>query len=194
MLARTSLLGLALLLACGGEGTTTGTDSSTGSSSGEPTSTGSTSGVTTSGSSGTTAAADDSGGHLVSFTPMCKMEPDNYPTTQECFGYSYVDGNLTITHGNAALNCCVKNVIPTFEVVDNNITITLAEDPDFTPCGCGCLFNIDYQFDALPVGDYVVTVNGPYVAMGDPPLTQLLTLAMTPIGQVCVDRSGQPWG
>ncbi len=195
MFARTTLLGLALLLACGDSGgTSTDTDGGASSSTGAPGSTGSTGAPTTSGSSGTTAAVDDSGGYLGPFSAMCKMDADNYPSTQECYGYSYVNGNLTITHGNAALNCCVKNVVPTFEVVGSEITITLAEDPDYTPCDCNCLFNVDYQFDMLPVGDYTVTVVGPNVPMGDPPLTQLLNLAMTPIGQVCADRSAMPWG
>lgn len=194
MIARLLPLGLALVLACGGgDGdTSTGTDGGSTSSTGAAGSTGSTGEVTTS-STGTTAAVDDSGGHVVSFGGQCKMAADSFPLDQECMSYSYVDGGLTITHGNAALNCCAKDVAVAFEVVGDAIDISVAEAEGYTPCDCNCLFNVDYAFDMLPVGTYTVTIKNPYVPMGDAPLSQQLNLAMTPIGQVCVDRSAAPW-
>lgn len=198
MIGRTLPLGLglalALALACGGDdgGPTTGTDGGSSSTTGMAGSTGSTGEVTTSGT-GSTTAADDSGGRVVSFGGECKMAADSFPLNQECMSYSYVDGNLSITHGNAALNCCVDQVDVTFEVVGDAIKIAVAEAEGFSPCDCNCLFNVDYQFDMLPVGTYTVTLENPYVPMGDAPLSQQLNLAMTPIGLVCADRSAYPW-
>lgn len=200
MFGRIIPLGLALALACGGGDPSTGTDGGSSTTSGAPGTTGSTGVVTTSGATsgatsgtGSTGAVDDSGGRVDMFAGECKDSDATFPLDQECMSYSYVDGGLTITHVNAALNCCVEQVDAAIKVVDTAIEIAVTEAEGFMPCNCNCLFNVDYVFDALPVGTYTVTLASPYVPMGDPPLTHELNLQTTPIGAICVERSAYPW-
>jgi hypothetical protein len=196
--ARSLTLGATLALGCSGDDSGGSASESTSTSTSTSTSGESTTDATTDASAtdGGTTAMDDGRADVVPGALACKMAMmfDPFPADQECFGYSYVGGALTITHGNGAFNCCVKTIEIASAVSDAAIELWPSEGPDFEPCLCTCAFDVDYVISGLAVGIYTITMHGLYVPENDPPLTATVDLAMTPIGQICAPRSGMPWG
>ncbi len=116
------------------------------------------------------------------------------PPDQDCIEYTY-DGisSLYIRHYNAGLNCCPV-IAANFEISNFVITITELDSLYNGGCDCLCLFDIDYQFVALPPGVYGFRVIEPYLHAGDEPIDFEMDLTGATNGTVCFSRSMYPWG
>jgi len=116
-------------------------------------------------------------------------------SSQDCIEFSY-DGieKLSLRHINAALNCCPEEIVSDIQVVDG--TITIVEDEILNEvtggCDCMCLYDIDYEINNLPPGEYSFFVKGPY-AYGDD-IEFSADLVNEPSGIFCVTRYNYPWG
>jgi len=137
--------------------------------------------------------SSDPHGYPVS-TDGCKMFTDGdegfAPPSVTCMAYTYDGvGSLSLTHINASLNCCP---IPNLTVAIEGDTIMITES-DEGLCDCICLFDIEYQVENLPPGQYRIVVFEAYPTGGDP-LDFWVDLSYARSDQFCVEREGYPWG
>ena len=133
--------------------------------------------------------------------PQCKTFQtgalaDIIPPDQDCIEYQYDgEGTLVLDHINAGFNCCPSNLTADISIEQSLITITEYEHFDNTgPCYCLCLFDVDYQINNLPPGEYTIKVNEVYLEEGDELLEFTVNLPPSPYsGSFCVFRSHYPW-
>jgi hypothetical protein len=112
-----------------------------------------------------------------------------------CISYAY-DGSgvLSLTHGNAAFNCCPEQLLADFSFSGNTITVTERETFNYGPCTCLCLFDLGMQVLNLPPGQYHILVVEPYLSGDDRPLDFMIDLSGAPSGTHCEERTQYPWG
>jgi hypothetical protein len=123
--------------------------------------------------------------------------PDSITSDQDCLEYQYDgEGTFLLNHINAGFNCCPSNLTADITIQDNVISITEYEHFDTTgPCYCLCLFDVNYQIDNLPPGEYTIEVIELYLEEGDEPLEFTVDLPAFPYsGSYCVTRDHYPWG
>ena len=140
--------------------------------------------------------SDDVGGMVVTHSGCLSHEGaalSTVPSNQSCISYSY-DGSgvLSITHSNAAFNCCVDNLGVAVERDGNTITITEYEILS-NPCTCLCLYDFEYAVLNLPPGQYNFVIVENYVS-SSPSLNFSADLGANPVGELCVTRDYYPWG
>jgi hypothetical protein len=115
---------------------------------------------------------------------------------QDCIEYQYDgQGVLLMKHVNAGFNCCPDTILAGVSLVGNTIIIT--ENESLEPsggCDCICLFDVDYQVDNLPPGEYTITVNELYLQPGEEILEFTVDLSSVTSGSYCVERNDYPWG
>lgn len=112
--------------------------------------------------------------------------------TSDCIDYRYDGkGTLTLTHINAAFNCCPGEI--TAEITFNGNVITIKEAESEQACRCDCLFDLDYELINLPPGTYWLQVIEPYVQESDQELAFTLRLSSATSGSHCVERNYYPW-
>lgn len=112
--------------------------------------------------------------------------------TNDCIDYRYDGkGTLTLTHINAAFNCCPGEI--TAEITFNGNVITIREAESEQACRCDCLFDLDYELINLSPGTYWLQVTEPYVQEGDQPLAFTLRLYSATSGSYSVERNYYPW-
>lgn len=117
------------------------------------------------------------------------------PLDQSCIEYSY-DGSagvLSITHQNAAFNCCPGYFGLAVSVDGNTVTITETDELGPYPCHCLCLYDFTYEVINLPPGGYDFVIVEPYTDPGSE-LTFTADLTAAPGGEACVTRDYYPWG
>lgn len=126
-------------------------------------------------------------------SPILTM-PGRASTTQGCIQYQY-DGDsvLSLTHLNAAFNCCADSFTATFDFVDRKITITEIEWLT-APCDCDCLYDVDSKISGLAPGTWTIKVIEPYLDVNDAALEFTVNLLSAPSGSHCVARDHYPWG
>jgi hypothetical protein len=106
-----------------------------------------------------------------------------------CIQYNYDGtGSLSLTHQNAGLNCCPVPTL-TVEIEGNTITVTESDDG---LCDCYCLYDIQYQIENLPPGEYRIVFNEAIPTGGDP-IDFVVDLVQEPVGSFCVGRENYPW-
>ncbi|UCC45079.1 MAG: hypothetical protein JSU65_03940, partial [Candidatus Zixiibacteriota bacterium] len=142
------------------------------------------------------AAGSPSGG--VIDHSSCKSIPLGDPavdTTDEwgCVEWSY-DGSsvLSLTHVNAGFNCC-PIIAADLRFEGDTIIVEELDSLDNGGCACLCLFDVDYEINSLPPGQYRILVIEPYLPTGDPPLDFWIDLSSTPAGIHCESRTEYPW-
>lgn len=137
-------------------------------------------------------------GYLISNTGCKSFEgdsPDQHGNTQSCIQYDYDGtGTLSLTHVNAAFNCCPDYLTAVFSFVGNTITITEGENLNSGGCDCICLFDLQFQIDNLPPGEYHIIFEELYVQGEDLPLDFVVDLSQAVSDEYCVDRTHYPWG
>ena len=137
-------------------------------------------------------------GYLISNTGCKSFEgdgPDQHGNTQSCIQYDYDGtGTLSLTHVNAAFNCCPDYLTAVFSFVGNTITITEGENLNSGGCDCICLFDLQFQIDNLPPGEYHIIFEELYVQGEDLPLDFVVDLSQVVSDEYCVDRTHYPWG
>lgn len=128
-----------------------------------------------------------------------RYEGTNIPLPfRDCMEYIY-DGVSTISfhHVNASYNCCpiAKNAI--ISVVGDTIFIEETEEyGEEGPCSCVCLYDMQFSFEGLVPGDYVVRVieMNVFPEWGDPLLIFPIHVVEAGSGEFCVYREFYPWG
>lgn len=113
------------------------------------------------------------------------------PTHQDCINYEYDSTKtLTITHINAAFNCCPSDI--TADIAFEGNTITITEHEADSLCNCTCLYDVKYQFDNVEEGYYTIVINGLY--LGDTsPVTAEFDLTSSYENTFCTERNFYPW-
>jgi hypothetical protein len=144
---------------------------------------------------GPTPCATPGGG--MTGTSGCK-NPYKSPDTLsnlDCIQYDYDGmGTLTLTHINAAFNCCPDEILVDIDIQGDTILITEDETfNDFGPCYCLCRFDVYMTVTGLMPGEYTIMINGMYLD-GTAPLNTTVNLAAEPSGIYCVERDFYPWG
>jgi len=116
------------------------------------------------------------------------------PREKDCIEYAY-DGHsvLQLKHVNAGFNCCPDSLIAAFQIDSGEIIIDEA-DVLSDGCHCLCLYDLEYQISNLPLGQYHVRVNQPYLRPGADVLEFTVDLQLAPSGTYCVTRDFYPWG
>ncbi len=121
--------------------------------------------------------------------------PDSTPPDQDCIEYQYDgEGVLLLKHVNSGFNCCPDEILGEITLVGNTITITENESLESGGCDCLCLFDVDYQINDVPPGEYTITVNQLYLMEGDELLQFTVDLTSSTSGEYCVQRDHYPWG
>ncbi len=110
----------------------------------------------------------------------------------ECLEYDCDGkGTLRLKHVNAGFNCCPGTI--SAEIVISEGEIRIREDESSALCDCNCLFDLDYAFSHLAPASTRISVSGPYLREGDPPLDFVIDLSGPGSGAFCVERTHYPW-
>jgi hypothetical protein len=136
-------------------------------------------------------------GVLVSHTDcrdgMLGSNADGTPTDLSCIEWRYeADNVLTLTHVNAAFNCCPGEIAADITIADG--TITIAEHEEQSMCDCNCLYDLVFEIWNLDPAPYTIKVVEPYAQPTDERLEFNVDLASLPTGVKCAYRPHYPWG
>lgn len=122
--------------------------------------------------------------------------PNDDPALTCVYGWYRHDGTtggtLTLSHTNAAFNCCVDAIDADFFFGTGVIEITEREVPEGGYCDCVCLYDVRYTLYNIEPGEYTLRFIEPY-AHGDP---LEFTVELTPPTDTfvrCVPRDVYPW-
>ena len=97
---------------------------------------------------------------------------------------------LSITHLNAAINCCRVAIITRSVISKDTIIITQGEKGD--ACKCLCLIDIDMTVKRVKRGSYILKIEELY--LGDQAkIVFPINLDQTPYGSFFVQRTSYPW-
>ncbi|MBD3298190.1 MAG: hypothetical protein GF341_06015 [candidate division Zixibacteria bacterium] len=112
----------------------------------------------------------------------------------DCVDYEY-DGtaNLNIRRTNTGFNCCPDSLTASVEISGSVISIDEIEWVS-EPCRCLCLYDMEYAISGVAPGTVTLQFNEPYLEEGDAILSITVDLAAEPSGSICVERSHYPWG
>ncbi|UCD95568.1 MAG: hypothetical protein JSU69_05825, partial [Candidatus Zixiibacteriota bacterium] len=131
-------------------------------------------------------------GGLVDYS-SCKMfgiDGGGYDVADDvsCLEYHY-DGEsfLQLRHINGRFNCCPEELLADISVNENLITIRESERLD-EGCFCLCFYDLDYEIENLPPGEYTITVIEPHLVEGEELLEFTVMLDCETGGTYCVDR------
>jgi hypothetical protein len=120
----------------------------------------------------------------------CHLVEGSAATGETCLRWVYDgQGVLSLTHENAALNCCPHPSL-TIEALGDTLFVS---ESDSGLCDCYCLYDIDYKVAHLPAGRYRIAVSEA-VTGGGLPLDVWIDLVDSPTGLFCVERTQYPWG
>jgi hypothetical protein len=138
---------------------------------------------------------DPPSGSLVNIIDCFERGDVRVPPEEDCIEYNY-DGTSTllIRHINAGFNCCPLEIYSNISIAGDEIMIQEYETFDTAgPCACLCLFEVYYQIDNLPPGQYTIEIQGQYVDPADDFLNFTVDLRDTPIGEFSLYRGYYPW-
>jgi len=111
----------------------------------------------------------------------------------DCIEYLYDGSNtLTITHTNAAFNCCPGNL--TVNTTISNGVIMIEENETEASCFCNCLYDLSYKIINIQPGNYTIKVIEPYIGSNAVKLEFSANLNNSASGKHCVNRTTYPWG
>jgi hypothetical protein len=120
--------------------------------------------------------------------------PDETQAALDCIDWSYDGaGTLTITHINAALNCCPGTITADIEIAGTDILISEREGDDAEWCHCLCLYDLTYEFSNIQPDVYTVRFEELYLPEGAEILRTTIDLSTETSGFDCLHRSSYPW-
>jgi hypothetical protein len=140
------------------------------------------------------ALAEDAYGALLESVGCKTAEGDmeaQLASGEECLEWDLNGRVLSLTHVDAAFNCCPESL--TAEVLIDGSSITVIEGEVFDDggeCDCICLFDLHIAVYDLTPDVYTVSVSGPY---SPEPLDTTIDLVAQPTGRYCEDREVYPW-
>ena len=108
------------------------------------------------------------------------------------YRYDFHSRTLSLTHLNAAFNCCPGGLAVNMDLEDNIITIIEREQE--AGCYCLCLYDLQCTIHDLEPGTYRIVVIEPYLHDDDAPLSFKVDLREEPTGNSTVPRTHYPWG
>jgi len=115
------------------------------------------------------------------------------PSHQGCVEWNYDNGTLHLTHWNAGFNCCPE-IHTDVWVGSSHIWIEETETfPQGDPCPCLCVYDLEFEINNLPPGEYIIDIEELYLEAGDAPLYITIDLITEPVGISCADRNHYPW-
>ncbi|MEW6015887.1 MAG: hypothetical protein AB1690_11245 [Candidatus Zixiibacteriota bacterium] len=113
--------------------------------------------------------------------------------SEEGVNYHYDGkGRLILKHINAGFNCCGQPFTAEIVVNDSAIIITESESAEQV-CHCLCLYDLEYEFNNLPEGNYQVEFNGLYLSDGETGLKTSIAAVGFVSGSFCLKRDHYPW-
>ncbi len=112
--------------------------------------------------------------------------------SQDCITYSYqADAKmLTLTHKNAAFNCCPDSITVDFSFIGD--TIILSEAETNGDCDCLCVFDLNFTIGNLEKKAWIIKVIEPYIGDGEV-LLATMDLSNEINGEFCITRNYYPW-
>jgi hypothetical protein len=134
-------------------------------------------------------------GNLVNIIDCYERGETRVPPEEDCIEYNY-DGTSTllIRHINAGFNCCPLDIYSYISIAGNQITIYEYETFDTAgPCPCMCLYEIYYEINNLPPGEYTIEIRGQCIWPDDDYLVYTTDLVSSPVGEYCLYRGYYPW-
>jgi hypothetical protein len=138
---------------------------------------------------------DPPSGNLVNIIDCFERGEVRVPPEEDCVEYNY-DGTSTllIRHINAGFNCCPLEIYSDINIAAGDIVIQEYETFDtLGPCACLCLYEVYYQIDNLPPGEYTIEIQGQCVYSDDDFLNFTVDLSVEPIGEFSIYRGYYPW-
>ena len=118
---------------------------------------------------------------------------DETPDTLSCvyFNFDKKNEKLTLSHKNAAFNCCPGELSTTFSLSGDTLIIEEAEET--SGCNCNCLFDLDMKIEGIISKTYVIKFVEPYI--GDHPVIIFdIDLTSEQQGSFCLTRKFYPYG
>ncbi len=134
-------------------------------------------------------------GNLVNIIGCYERGETGVPPEEDCVEYNY-DGSSTllIRHINAGFNCCPLEIYSDIDIAGDDIEIQEFETFDTAgPCPCLCLYEVFYQINNLPPGQYTIEIKGQYLWPEDDYLNFTVDLSSVPVGEFCIYRGYYPW-
>ena len=114
-------------------------------------------------------------------------------SSNDCIEYNYTDNEvLYLKHTNAGFNCCPGKIKTDVDV--KNMTITIVEKQTKAECDCQCLYDLDYEINDLPPGQYTIKINEQLINDNSEQLEFTVNLDIETTGSYCVTRNNYPWG
>ena len=150
------------------------------------------------GATGPGGVAPEPAAHMLAYTDCKMFDTRStvfyVSSNLDCISYAY-DGESTlhITRTNAGFNCCPDSFTVSVDVDSTVITVTEVEWLT-NPCHCLCLYDLEYEISGVPPGMVTLRIDEPYLESGDDTLELIVNLATNPVGSVCVTRNHYPWG
>lgn len=129
---------------------------------------------------------------------LCKnmdlKSTDDHSSDQDCIQYKWVEGDsLILKHVNAAFNCCPEGFLTELKVSGDTLIITESENSSL--CDCNCLYDLNYSLSGINKSTWWIRVEEPYVQQQEAAkLLFKLELRKVDEGEICVTRTGYPWG
>lgn len=105
--------------------------------------------------------------------------------------YNVSQQKLTLTHVNAAFNCCPGEI--TCEIEIEGDTIHIYENEETSACDCMCLYDITEQLTNVTAGTYTIQYHEPYIGNQQILIFQI-NLSENSSGSFSVPRTSYPWG
>ncbi|MBN1184826.1 MAG: hypothetical protein JXB49_21245 [Bacteroidales bacterium] len=117
----------------------------------------------------------------------------NTPDTLCCVNYIYDKTNkkLSITHVNAAFNCCPVEISCEFAMKGDTILINETEESNM--CDCECLYDLDMLLEEVDEKIYRIKMKEPYIEPEDRLIIDI-DLSNHTEGSYCVTRKDYPYG
>jgi hypothetical protein len=115
------------------------------------------------------------------------------PDTLSCVHYTFnaSENTLSVSHINAAFNCCPGEIKCDFSI--DNDTIIIEESERTAQCSCDCLFDLEMEITGVESGDYIIKVVELYAGEEDKLIFEI-NLDDEDEGSFCVTRKQYPWG
>lgn len=105
--------------------------------------------------------------------------------------YNYKDETLSLTHYNAAFNCCPKSISAQSKIDNNEIHIKEIENTFSQSCDCTCLYDLEIEVDNIITDIYEISFDEVY---GEDEINFSIDLDKNTSGILSYERTYSPYG
>ncbi|MBI9065991.1 MAG: hypothetical protein JEZ09_01785 [Salinivirgaceae bacterium] len=134
---------------------------------------------------------------IVELTSVTECKENNlkdaFSSTEACINYTYnvATKELSLSHVNAAFNCCPDSIMVSLNFSGDTIKVTEAEN--FGECDCSCLYDISINLSNVEQKSWFITFDEQYIG-NNTTLDGTMDLIHSTDSIFCVLREGYPWG